>query len=115
MDCINECHQVIRHESEKPCKIDVHFTLELTMFRTIGCICLSAFVCLLWLVVGGAGASAPGWARKAIIWVPLIQAAFAIAAIAFEVRHRHKWAVTFALLGAPTAIVITVNLPWFWH
>ena len=27
MDCINECHQVIRHESEKPCKIDVHFTL----------------------------------------------------------------------------------------
>ena len=30
MDCINECHQVIRHESEKPCKIDVHFTLERT-------------------------------------------------------------------------------------
>ena len=30
MDCINERHQVIRHESEKPCKIDVHFTLELT-------------------------------------------------------------------------------------
>ena len=27
MDCINERHQVIRHESEKPCKIDVHFTL----------------------------------------------------------------------------------------
>ncbi len=29
MDCISECLQVIRHESEKPCKIDVHFTLEI--------------------------------------------------------------------------------------
>ena len=29
MDCINEYHQVIRHESEKPCKIDVHFTLAM--------------------------------------------------------------------------------------
>ena len=33
MDCINERHQVIRHESEKPCKIDVHFTLELKASR----------------------------------------------------------------------------------
>lgn len=35
MDCINECHQVIRHESEKPCKIDVHFTLGAAMTNPI--------------------------------------------------------------------------------
>jgi len=29
MDYTNECRKVIRYESEKPCKIDVHFMLEI--------------------------------------------------------------------------------------
>jgi len=47
MDCINECHQVIRHESEKPCKIDVHFTLGVsTKVTTMRLAAVTLLACL---------------------------------------------------------------------
>ena len=35
MDCISYYRQVIRHEFEKPCKINVHFTLGIRMRNTL--------------------------------------------------------------------------------
>lgn len=85
--------------------------LKPTMLLTICCIGLSASFGIIFSV-HSFGLTELGWA---VTCVTLIHAPFAIAAIRFEVRHKHIWAAAFALLGAPTAIFVIVNVPWFWN